>query len=154
MEATYRTLGRHVLSQILKRPNNVDTLERYIFKYTTDEEEYVNVLYEIATEITSESSKTTRLNSTLKTTLQQILSRIFERKTLWNHPSFEDVRKLIEEEDEFTTRPFEVEEGILQCYKCQSKKTFSYQKQTRSADEGATTFAQCVECGNRWRHNN
>jgi DNA-directed RNA polymerase subunit M/transcription elongation factor TFIIS len=42
-------------------------------------------------------------------------------------------------------------DGILQCKKCRSKKTSYYQMQTRSADEPLTTFANCNECGNRWR---
>ena len=41
-------------------------------------------------------------------------------------------------------------EGILICPKCRSKNTEYYQKQTRSADEPMTTFANCVDCGKRW----
>ena len=44
-------------------------------------------------------------------------------------------------------------DGMLQCRKCGSKKTTYYQMQTRSADEGITTFARCHECNNRWKMN-
>jgi transcription elongation factor S-II len=37
------------------------------------------------------------------------------------------------------------------CRKCRSKKSTYYQLQTRSADEGITTYVTCVSCGNRWK---
>jgi len=37
------------------------------------------------------------------------------------------------------------------CKKCRSKKCTYYQAQTRSADEGITTFCQCLDCGTRWK---
>lgn len=46
-----------------------------------------------------------------------------------------------------------VSEGILVCPKCKSKNTEYYQKQTRSADEPMTTFANCQDCGKRWTFN-
>lgn len=39
------------------------------------------------------------------------------------------------------------------CRKCKSKKITYIQLQTRSADEGITTFCTCVECGTRWKIN-
>lgn len=72
-------------------------------------------------------------------------------KTLgFNHPVFNKIKKYIEDEDHFMTNPLEIEKGVLTC-KCGSQKTISFQRQIRSADEGFTTFAQCVECGHRWR---
>lgn len=44
----------------------------------------------------------------------------------------------------------EVEEGILSCYKCNSKKIKCTLAQTRSGDEGQTVSALCTQCGNRW----
>lgn len=45
----------------------------------------------------------------------------------------------------------EVEEGIFQCSKCQSKKTTCYSLQTRSADEPMTNFITCVNCKHKWK---
>lgn len=37
------------------------------------------------------------------------------------------------------------------CSKCKSRKIATSQEQTRSADEGATTFYECWNCGFVWR---
>ena len=71
----------------------------------------------------------------------------------WNHKDFDDIKKRLNEQDNFTIKPFEVDEGVLECRKCGSKKTFSYTKQTRGGDEATTVFAVCSECNNRWKHN-
>lgn len=55
--------------------------------------------------------------------------------------------------DEYITSPVDVEEGVMQCTKCGSMKTFSSQKQVRSGDEGFSTFCACVNCGAKWRIN-
>lgn len=44
-----------------------------------------------------------------------------------------------------------VAEGDLQCGKCKSRRIHRIEKQTRSADESATVFCCCSECGNRWK---
>ena len=57
-------------------------------------------------------------------------------------PKNEKQQKM-DEYDQFLVKPFEVEEGVLECNKCGSKKTFSYSKQTRAGDEATTVFATC-----------
>ena len=42
-------------------------------------------------------------------------------------------------------------EGNLTCPKCKSRKIHRIEKQTRSADESATVFCYCSECGKRWK---
>ena len=69
----------------------------------------------------------------------------------WESCRFDDLKKEQEEEDAFISNPIEVEEGVVDCGKCKSKKTYSYQLQTRSGDEGITSFVQCISCGNKWR---
>ena len=44
-----------------------------------------------------------------------------------------------------------MEDGILVCGKCKSKKTEYTETQTRSADEPTTKLCYCHNCGNRWR---
>jgi transcription elongation factor S-II len=40
----------------------------------------------------------------------------------------------------------------FKCGRCKSRKCTYYELQTRSADEGMTTFITCINCGNRWKH--
>lgn len=138
----HREQGKHLLGQFITIPSNVEILEKYIFTTTDDVHSYFQLLYECIGKLLHGNS------------LRSILTCLYKGEFGWNHSAYATLRDKQEEEDAFTTTPLEVEEGILECNKCGSKKTFSYQKQTRSIDEGATTFAQCVVCKNRWRHNN
>ena len=70
----------------------------------------------------------------------------------WDHECFENVKKRLHEHDDFVVHPFEVEEGVIQCLKCNSKRTYTYSKQTRGSDEPTSIFAQCVKCNNRWTY--
>lgn len=71
---------------------------------------------------------------------------------LWKHPHYTDIARIIHEQDDYLTNPFTVEEGVVECYKCGSKKVWSVQKQIRSADEPMTTISRCTECGNNWTY--
>jgi DNA-directed RNA polymerase subunit M/transcription elongation factor TFIIS len=68
----------------------------------------------------------------------------------WSHPMFVKFSQKQAEEDEFIVKPYEVEEGVLTCLKCLSKKVYSTSVQMRSADEPMTTIAQCAQCGSKW----
>ena len=39
----------------------------------------------------------------------------------------------------------------FKCGRCKQRKCTYYELQTRSADEGMTTFITCLTCGNRWK---
>lgn len=49
------------------------------------------------------------------------------------------------------TISIEANTDTFTCKKCKSRKCTYYQAQTRSADEGITTFCQCLDCGTRWK---
>ena len=40
---------------------------------------------------------------------------------------------------------------LFTCRKCKQSKCTYYQLQTRSSDEGITTFVQCLSCNSRWK---
>ena len=40
------------------------------------------------------------------------------------------------------------------CPKCGHQNVNCITKQLRSADEGATDFFTCLDCGYKWKHNN
>lgn len=72
----------------------------------------------------------------------------------WDHPNFTHLQQILEEENRFIENPItDIAEGIIQCSKCKSKRTFSYQKQVRSSDEGFTLFVNCVDCNANWVEN-
>jgi DNA-directed RNA polymerase subunit M/transcription elongation factor TFIIS len=135
-----------IISKYIHKQVNVEILERYIEQYSPkdNKEEYV---YEIVGMLLLDDHITSQ-------TIKDVVRGMYNNTVLWEHPVYNDYRDKQEEEDMFITEPFKIEEGVLQCNKCESKRTFSFQRQTRSADEGATTFAQCAECGSKWRMNN
>jgi len=64
-------------------------------------------------------------------------------------------RELIEQK---TKRDFhkydkqiEASTDMFTCRKCKSKKCTYYELQTRSADEPATIFVTCLDCGKNWK---
>jgi len=88
-----------------------------------------------------------------KDELRNIVSHIKSKKTRWSHTIFKEFNEKNYEQEQFLMKPFEIEEGVIEC-KCGSRRTISFQRQMRSADEGSTTFSECVECGHKWMHNN
>ncbi|ABF70616.1 hypothetical protein [Trichoplusia ni ascovirus 2c] len=57
--------------------------------------------------------------------------------------------KYIYEESLQLQKP-EVEEGALQCNRCNSHKIHCTARQVRGGDEPMTVFAICSNCGKRW----
>jgi transcription elongation factor S-II len=45
----------------------------------------------------------------------------------------------------------EASTDMYKCKKCHSKKCTYYEMQTRSADEPATIFVTCLDCGKHWK---
>ena len=56
-------------------------------------------------------------------------------------------KMLQEKYDELEDREFQ---SIVHCRKCGSDNVSWEEKQTRSADEGATVFCVCMKCKTRW----
>ena len=81
---------------------------------------------------------------------------------LWRrHQCFKQTQFILEERDEFIVKPFEVAEGVLTCSGrikkgerkgqiCGSKKTYSYNLQTQSCDEGTAVKVTCASCRHSW----
>lgn len=81
------------------------------------------------------------------------VKKIIEEKQLcWNHSCFLEHEKRLKDHDEYILQPFEVVDGVVKCPKCGSHRTLTHQKQTRRADETATTFSCCVVCRFQWRY--
>lgn len=133
--------GQKKLRHFLTIEKNVQTIEKYISLKSKGNSELYNILlFEVLMS----------LKNNVK--LIDILNQIKTDKLGWNHESFSELKTKQMEQDDFLTNPFEVEEGVLTCQRCNGKRTFSYQKQTRSADEPMTTFAQCMNCKHKWQY--
>lgn len=141
----YREKGKKALELVFQNPNNANIIERYIHNITKSEEDYVTIVYETIG-IYIKTGK--------KDGLESLLKSLYQNKIGWDHTFWDEYRHKRDEVESFLTTPFEVEEGVLECGKCGSNRTISYQKQLRSADEGSSTISQCATCKNRWIHHN
>jgi DNA-directed RNA polymerase subunit M/transcription elongation factor TFIIS len=129
------------IGMYIKNEKSLDILEKNIRKISSDNEEYIRIVYDVLVLIRE------------KEPLTNILKMVKENKIGLNSSKFEAIYEEVAEKDNFLDNPFSVEEGVLECGKCGSKRTFSYSKQVRRSDEGFTTFCLCSNCGARWRIN-
>ena len=140
----YRQNGKNALKIIgLKKPQNIDILEKNIYNYNNNEEIYNKILYQVLNDY----------KNNIK--LSEILNNLKTLKYGWEHETYKKLREEEEQQDEFIINPFqEVEDGIVEC-KCGSKRVYSFSKQTRGGDEGTTSFHQCLnmKCKAKWSLN-
>lgn len=107
---------------------------------------YKNIMYQIYTYICQ-----------IKDTIdqQQLVVNIFNQleknNVLFDFEFFSEQKFKEYKQFKYLTEPLSVSEGIHTCGKCKSKKTYSYQLQTRSSDEPMTNFVTCASCGNKWK---
>lgn len=83
--------------------------------------------------------------------LNQVVDQVKKKEIGWNHSNFESIAQDFQEQDDFLEKPPQVEEGVMECKKCGSKRTFSFSKQTRRSDESATVFIRCSNCTYMYR---
>jgi len=136
---SYRNKTKNILKTYLNNENNIDIIEKCIFFYNSSRGEYLRTLYEVI-EMISQKIK-----------LKIIINNIKKSNIGINSKDFQNIQEKIKEEESFIIKPFEIEEGVLECGKCGSKKTYSYTKQTRSGDESTTVFAVCCNCNSKWK---
>jgi transcription elongation factor S-II len=60
-------------------------------------------------------------------------------------------KKIKRDASRFTTN-IEASTDMFTCKKCRSKRCTYYELQTRSADEPATIFITCLDCGKNWKN--
>lgn len=60
-------------------------------------------------------------------------------------------RKIQRDKSRLSTN-IEASTDLFVCKKCKSKKCTYYELQTRSADEPATIFITCLDCGKNWKN--
>ena len=127
-------------SEMLKKKIN-SYLNTYNTDNSLDKVDELDVIYEVGFMLKD--------NKNLKDTFDLLKNgKLFKK-----HPSFVDISKKMKEMDEFMDKPFEVSEGINSCNKCKSNRTLSYNRQTRSGDEGMTVYVFCIDCKYRYTMN-
>jgi len=127
---------------IIKSKENRKKIFNYIKKNYIDdilsEKEKENLLYYYIYEIQVEWNMLPKLD--------ELYEWIKSKKIGYFHDVFNEHRICIEEEDNFIENPPKVEEGVIECKRCKSLRTISFNKQTRSGDEATTVFVRCSEC--------
>lgn len=123
-----------LLCLMFRKQQNKDRLVKFLETRTNNQEELEYILYEIVVEYLYTDN------------LHQVMEQVRKNELGWNHPNFNQIRQDFQEEDDFIQNPPTVEEGVMECSKCHSKRTFSYSKQTRRSDESATVFIRCSNC--------
>lgn len=128
------------LASFIKKDQNKKTIAKMLWRIANHNIEYANYLcFEILAEYLCSTS------------VNDVVAAVKQKKLGWNHPSFEPFEKKQNEFDDFLIHPPEVEEGVIECHRCGSKKTFSFSKQTRRADESSTVFVRCSNCNNTFK---
>jgi DNA-directed RNA polymerase subunit M/transcription elongation factor TFIIS len=62
------------------------------------------------------------------------------------------IERKIQRDRSKVTNNIEASTDMFTCGKCKSKKCTYYEMQTRSADEPATIFITCLDCGKNWKN--
>lgn len=146
MEATRKT-GLNMLAVVCREDKNRQKFEQYIYGQAEKLPEsgrrdaYLWYIYQICGAILARPGE-----------LKAISTEIKSGQIGWKAPLYHAVASRIDEHDEYLVKPFEVVDGVTECGKCGSKKTWSVQKQTRGSDEPMTTFSRCVTCGHQWTY--
>lgn len=121
------------INKYFKNTENAIKVKKILDKETTDADLQKFIFYELIS-----SADDFKIN--LKT-----------KKYLFHHDIFNSVYDEIKEEDDFLNNPIKIEDGVIECSRCKSLKTFSYSKQTRASDEGTSVFVTCSQCHFKFR---
>lgn len=60
-------------------------------------------------------------------------------------------QKTIRDANKYNNNNIQASTDMFTCKKCKSKRCTYYELQTRSADEPATIFVTCLDCGKNWK---
>ena len=136
MEIHQNTRNLRTAAQILfHKKENIDRWLRFMKSLAEGDDEQLRYLvYEVVVEYLFCNN------------IHHVMEQTKKGDIGFQHPSLENIRMEFAEQDDFLENPPEVEEGVMECKRCQSKRTFSFSKQTRRSDESATVFIRCSNC--------
>lgn len=143
MDPSFQRSVHEILSSVIKKKTNREKIGECIWKESQNDhypEQYARyLLYEVMVEMTIHAK------------VEDCIRYVKKKKMGWIHVDFNKFHVKQKEYDNFLLEPPEVEEGVIECHRCKSKKTFSFSKQTRSSDESATVFVRCAQCNHSFR---
>jgi len=134
----------HTLEKVVSSDESV-SLESDIYNLSeTIDDNYQEIAYQKVGEVILKGKVSEKLTKDIKNRKIGLQSSHFNKHR----------EKLLKLNSEKLEKP-EVKEGEFQCKNkdCRSWKCFHTQSQTRSADEGATTFVTCTMCGQSYSFN-
>ena len=136
----------NVCIRLYKKHHNL----KLLYEQHLEEKEFLDNYLKISYEIY------TKLKYNLNTNLQKeviilLYEQLSKNNVLFDSNEFSTQRFKEYKQFKYLTESVQVCEGIHTCSKCKSKKTYSYQLQTRSSDEPMTNFVTCAQCGNKWK---
>lgn len=134
-------------SDIIRDKKNRLKIYDFILKYTNEtvlnENDKDDFMYYIFYELYTEWN--------IFPSLKEFFSTIKKKKFAYEHVNYDRIRRELKEEEDFIMNPPVVDEGVIQCKKCKSLRTISFNKQTRSGDEAVSVFVRCVDCGAQFK---
>jgi transcription elongation factor S-II len=138
-------------------------MEKGVFNYTIQESNFRKIVKKwenpAFTQLYLDRMRSVYLNLKNPDLLQRIQSGETPAQTIafMTHQEFNPVRwrELIDRKKKRDaskcTNNIEASTDMFTCKKCKSKKCTYYELQTRSADEPATVFVTCLDCGKNWK---
>ena len=159
---TFRTNIRKKLDEILENEKNSTNLEKGIFNYTLKEAEHRKIVKKWDNKQFVQIYLD-HLRSIIANLKGDILQQIKDGTMKPHIVAFMTHQELLPErwDDLIAAKikrdknKFEVKiaasTDLFTCRKCKGNQCTFYQLQTRSSDEGITTFIQCILCNSRWK---
>jgi len=162
---TFRENIRKKLNNILKcaDPTITINLEKGIFNYAIKEASNRKIVKKwenrAFAQIYIDKLRTIYMNLKNPDLLQQIKNAEITSQSVafMTHQELNPTRwktlidqKIKRDASKFTTN-IQASTDMFTCKKCKSNKCTYYELQTRSADEPATIFVTCLDCGKHWK---
>ncbi len=161
--SSFRKNLKQKLELILENENITTNVETSIFNYAINESDRRRLIKKWDNpkfvEIYLNRFRSIYINLKNKQFLEQIQKKEITGKMLevLTHYEMDQDRwselidkKVKREASKFNTN-IQASTDMFTCKKCKSKKCTYYELQTRSADEPATIFVTCLDCGKNWR---
>lgn len=159
----FRKNIRNKLTNIIEDPTTSTNLEIGIYNYSIKEANSKKIIKKwdnpYFTQLYLDKLRSIYINLKTPELLQQIKSKEILPQTVafMTHQELnpEHWRTLIEQKikrdaNKFTSN-IQASTDMFTCKKCRSKRCTYYELQTRSADEPATIFVTCLDCGKHWK---